>query len=181
MDQEHQIKRNQRFNDLNASYEDKQMIIPGPLDSKHHAANHAKQIECMNRDTSSTSVHRCENRVTCDRVIFLLVMTVILVPLWVHLTATNTPYSLVKDDEFVMPMKIDGYGIEFYVRSRDGFDKKYPVGSLSRVRIEDDIITGYIQMLQRDCSHQLWWESLSSENPTPAPDCNKLLRLGIHI
>lgn len=74
---------------------------------------------------------------------------------------------------------INDYGIEFYVKSYDAFNKKYPLGTPARNQIEKTITADYIQQKGRHCSLERWWRSFDPDRTTP--ECDKRQSLGIHI
>lgn len=87
---------------------------------------------------------------------------------------SSEPYSA----EYKLPMMTKEYGIEFYVKSIHGFNKKYRLGTPARANIENEIMLCYVQMVQIYRYHELKWHVLRPDFPTPI--CNELQTLRMH-
>jgi hypothetical protein len=93
-----------------------------------------------------------------------------------YLTSRD-PYSSSKDLlTYNHHLKTQQHGIDFYVKS--GFNKKYPVGSPARVKLEDKIIKDYNETKQSECHYELLQKWLFATN-YPTPVCDDLERKGL--
>ncbi|PWA77535.1 chaperone protein dnaJ 49 [Artemisia annua] len=178
-------KNYQQFNNFNASYEDFKATIPSRLNGKDQVASYAIQIENCIRDTNyyrkkDNTVPRTSKcgEAMCFFFFFLIIAGLITWGL-IHISSLY-PYSYSKDPFIYRHhMKTGNFGIDFYVKS--GFNKKHPVGTPARVKLEDEIIKHFNETEQRYCHHELWYKYLSADSKYPTPSCNKLLSKGINI
>ncbi|PWA54289.1 chaperone protein dnaJ 49 [Artemisia annua] len=63
-------------------------------------------------------------------------------------------YSITMHKDYELPMMTEEYGIEFYVKSLDEFEKEYPVGTHARARVEDRIMKEYIKYALNHCAYE---------------------------
>ncbi|PWA98297.1 chaperone protein dnaJ 49 [Artemisia annua] len=83
-------------------------------------------------------------------------------------------YSLEINDRHEIPMMNVQYGILFYVKSWNEFNQKYPLGTHSRIDIENTIISDYVHTVREYCAYELKWFIRRPDFPTPTPFCSKL-------
>ncbi|KAI7746543.1 hypothetical protein M8C21_004685 [Ambrosia artemisiifolia] len=108
----------------------------------------------------------------------LFCSSIILLVGYDYYTNTHYPYSVVVDDSYPFPLTTKKFGIEFYVKSRDKFDRKYAVGTSKRSKIEDKIIEDYLYYANNCCQDEQEWHQVRPDFPTPT--CDKLQSLGIN-
>ncbi|PWA77532.1 GRIM-19-like protein [Artemisia annua] len=98
----------------------------------------------------------------------------LIIGLVIYLTCRD-PYSSSEDLLiYKHHLKTQQHGIDFYVKS--GFNKKYPVGSPARVKLEDKIIKDYNETNQSECHYELLQKWLLAETNYPTPVCDDLER-----
>lgn len=130
---------------------------------------------CMLPDSEGVTLYQY-----VSSVLFILVTLILVILMGYRIVIFQGPpylLELIKDD-YKMSMKTKEYGIEFYVKSRDRFDKIYPPGTPARAHIENEIMSDYVQLVQRYCYYELAWNVLRPDFPTPI--CNELQTLRIH-
>lgn len=88
-------------------------------------------------------------------------------------------YSVRTDDSYPVPMTTKKFGIEFYVKSVESFDSKYPVGTTQRSKVEDDIVSEYIYYASICCRDELHWHH-DVRRDFPTPMCDKIQKMGYH-
>lgn len=162
------VNHNQSFNDFKVSCEDVKVKIPHTLTESTNLppSYDAKQ---KNRNEAMECVGVC---------LFIVLISGLFVGLaYYHQVQERDLYSFEKRNDYKVLMKTKKYGIEVYVKS--GFNKKYPLGTPQRDKIEDSIVNDYIQTEMRYCSNEIWRRSINSDNTTP--ECDKLQNLGVHI
>lgn len=84
-------------------------------------------------------------------------------------------YSLEIKGDYLFPVVIKEYGIEFYVKySSHVFNQNYPLGTPERADIENTIITDYTHLVQEYCAYELRRPDFET------PLCDKFRSLGKH-
>ena len=110
--------------------------------------------------------------------IVLLVLLAMFLVLSIGYKVLVPSYSITMHKDYELPMMTEEYGIEFYVKSLDEFEKEYPVGTHARARIEDRIMKEYIKYALDHCAYEKKYHLLRRDFPTPI--CDKLQTMGIH-
>ncbi|KAL8142826.1 hypothetical protein V2J09_015858 [Rumex salicifolius] len=103
--------------------------------------------------------------------VLLQLLPILLIVLLAYLPTSEPEYSLQKTNNHQIPRVTIKYGVEFFVKDPD-FDSKYPVGSESRVNLEEHVIYDYKNLLGRYCHIELQRRQWSWSMPTP--HCEKL-------
>ncbi|CAM8975070.1 unnamed protein product [Rhodiola kirilowii] len=108
--------------------------------------------------------------------IFLQIIPFIIIFLLAYLPLSEPEYSLQKTYNYQIPVTTEKYGVEYFVKS-PAFGENFPIGSLARENIEDQVIKDYKHMLGRYCHIELQRRQWSRNLPTP--HCDKLRNLGV--
>lgn len=97
---------------------------------------------------------------------------------------TDPPYySLELNDDYCLPVITKKYGIEYYVKSLDEFNKKFPDGTSPRADIENEIINQFVQEVRVQCYYELWSHKIMSRagiTEFRMHACDKLESMEIH-
>uniref|UniRef100_A0A2P2K323 Uncharacterized protein MANES_03G196600 n=1 Tax=Rhizophora mucronata TaxID=61149 RepID=A0A2P2K323_RHIMU len=101
---------------------------------------------------------------------FLLILVLAYVPF------SEPNYSLHKNYSYQILKKTEKHGIDFFVKS-PAFDENFPLGSLARANIEDNVIKEYKNMLWRHCRIEAQRRHWNRNLPTPS--CVKVQNLGL--
>lgn len=107
---------------------------------------------------------------------FMFLIPFLLIMLLAYLPFSEPEYSLQKNYNYQFPRVTERFGVEYFVKSPD-FDRNYPLGSVARANLEDDVIKDYKNLLGRYCHIELQRRQWSRNLPTP--HCDKLQSFGV--
>lgn len=125
-------------------------------------------------------VENGQDRTGCDETLegVGIVAALLIFLLLLFVSQQDDPYKVEVSGDYNIPMKTKECGIEFYVKSIDGFDTNYPVGSQERTHIEKAIVHDFVDNVRHNslCERE---QHVHLQYPnTPTPNCDKLKCLG---
>lgn len=126
------------------------------------------------RTRGTGTQHRTDGGSPNFMVLFQL-LPILLIVLLAYLPTSEPDYSLQETSNYQISRTTEKYGVEFFVKHPD-FDSRYPIGSESRVNLEDHVIYDYKNLLGRYCHVELQRRQWSWNMPTP--HCDKLKSYG---
>lgn len=103
--------------------------------------------------------------------VLLQILPLILFFVFAALPLSESHYSLQRTHTYKIPKVTEKHGVEYYVKLLE-FDDKYPPGSPSRNKIENEVFRDYRGVLSRYCHLEMQRRQWVRDYPTP--HCDKL-------
>ncbi|KAI4378931.1 hypothetical protein MLD38_016348 [Melastoma candidum] len=107
--------------------------------------------------------------------LILQLLPFLIIVLLAYLPSMEQEYSLVRNHMYHVTRTTEKHAVEFFVKTAQ-FDSSYPLGTVARANIEDNVIKDYKHMLRRYCHVERQRKKWSQNLPTP--HCDKLQILG---